>query len=154
MRNSHLKYVSARLSSGEQSHSQFRHRTGHVTVEMAVILPIAFAIFFGAVETTRINMIINGAENAAYEGARVGILPGATKWRIKKAAREILDAALVTGGTIKISPDPLTDDATSITVTVTIPLNKNFWGENSLGKGKKVKRSCTLTRETSFARAS
>lgn len=131
-----------------------QRRPGHVTVEMAVILPIAFAFFFGAVETTRINTIINAAENAAYEGARVGILPGATSRRIKVAARKILDAALIKGGRITISPDPLSDDETSITVTITIPLNKNFWGENNLGKGRKVIKSCTLTRETSFARAS
>lgn len=129
-------------------------RMGHVTVEMALILPVTFAFFFAAVETTRINTIINAAENAAYEGARVGILPGATKGRIRRAAREILDAALISGGSITISPDPLTDDATTITVTIQIPLNKNYWGENNLGKGKKVTRSCTLTRETSFARAS
>jgi Flp pilus assembly protein TadG len=149
-----MKQLSKKRSNDQQGRKTVRRRAGSVTVEMAVILPIAFAFFFAAVETTRINMIINGAENTAYEGARVGILPGANKARIKSAAREILDAVLVKGGKIKINPDPLTDDATSITVTVTIPLNKNFWGENNLGQGKKVKRSCTLTRETSFARAS
>lgn len=146
--HSRMRSCIGRPRRGTQRHA------GHVTVEMAVVLPIAFAFFFGAVETTRINTIINAAENAAYEGARVGILPGATKGRIKKAAREILDAALITGGSITITPDPLTDDDEPITVTVKIPLNKNFWGENNLGKGKKVTRSCTLTRETSFARAS
>lgn len=127
---------------------------------MAIILPIAFAFFFAAVEMTRINMIINGAENAAYEGARVGILPGANKSQVRNAVRKVLDAVLISHGSIAITSDALVEsetlpsDVTSITVTVTVPLNKNFWGENNHGKSKNVTRSCTLTRETSFARAS
>ena len=75
-------------------------RRGHVTVEMALILPITLSLFLGSVEFTRINTLINGAESAAYEGARRGILPGATIGQCQQEANRILEANGVLSATV------------------------------------------------------
>ena len=53
-------------------------RRAALTVEMALTLPIFFMILFGGLEMVRVNMLRNGLENAAFEGARRGSLPGST----------------------------------------------------------------------------
>ena len=53
-------------------------RTAAVVVEFAICAPILFLFFFASLEFSRVNMIRQSVENAVYEGARRGIVPGAT----------------------------------------------------------------------------
>ena len=57
---------------------QFCCRPGAVLVEMAITSSLAFLFFFAALEFCRVAMIRHTVENALYEGARTGIVPGAT----------------------------------------------------------------------------
>ncbi len=47
-------------------------------VEFAIVAPLLFLFFFAAMEFCRVAMIRHTADNAVYEGCRVGIIPGAT----------------------------------------------------------------------------
>ncbi len=49
-----------------------------MTVEFAICFPLLLLFFFAAFEFCRANMIRQTADNAAYEGARRAIVPGAT----------------------------------------------------------------------------
>ena len=53
-------------------------RRGATTVEVAMILPVLFLFIFASFEFSRLNMLKHLAGAAAYEGAREGIVIGAT----------------------------------------------------------------------------
>ena len=53
-------------------------RTGAAMVEFAIVSPLLFLFFFGAMEFCRVAMIRHTADNAVYEATRVGIIPGAS----------------------------------------------------------------------------
>jgi len=87
------------------------------------------------------------AQNAAYEGARTGMLPGATSSRVQAAALEILRVSGVQDGTITVTPSVLTPDDTDVTVDVSIPVDSNsFLAPMFLGGGS-LQATCTLSTE-------
>ncbi|MBX3440075.1 MAG: pilus assembly protein, partial [Planctomycetaceae bacterium] len=65
--------------SGRRSFSTLTERRGGATtVELAIVLPVLFLFVFSAIEFSRLNMLRHLASVAAYEGARQGIVLGAT----------------------------------------------------------------------------
>ncbi|MEZ6075910.1 MAG: pilus assembly protein [Pirellulaceae bacterium] len=52
-------------------------RSGVTTVEFAMTAPLLFMLLYAALELGHANMTFNAVEAACYEGARVGIVPGA-----------------------------------------------------------------------------
>ena len=60
-------------------------RTGALTIEVALCLPLLILLLFGCYEICRTSMILHATQSAAYEGARVGIVPGATPDKIEVA---------------------------------------------------------------------
>ena len=54
-------------------------RQGAAVIEMALTLPVLFLLLFACYEFGRANMIRHTAQGAAYEAARVAIVPGATR---------------------------------------------------------------------------
>jgi Flp pilus assembly protein TadG len=53
-------------------------RRGTAAVEFAMTAPLLFMMIYASVELGHANMVLNATEAACYEGARVGIVPGAT----------------------------------------------------------------------------
>lgn len=118
---------------------------GATTVEVALTLPVFFLILLMSVEAARLNTLRNTVENAAYEGARAGIVPGSTTSDVTTAVQPILNAVGAKSAVITTDPAVISDSATSITVTIDIPLGSNSWiGRTS---SQHMIRSCTLTRE-------
>src|SRR5690349_3344494 len=112
---------------GEQAHD----RSGSVTVETAIVLPVLFAMMFAAVDCARLNMLRNSTQNAAYEGARNAITPGATAADATSAAKKVLDGVGVKNYTIAVSPTTILSSTTKVTVTITVPLKFNSWMASS-----------------------
>ncbi len=52
--------------------------------------PLLFIILFGALKLGYANMVWNVAEAAAFEGAREGIVPGATASEVEVAFNNLL----------------------------------------------------------------
>jgi Flp pilus assembly protein TadG len=123
-------------------------RRGAVTVEFALVAPVAFLIIFGSVEFARLNMMLNTMENAAYEAARRGITPGATKANVEGAADVILQAVGAVNATVTVTPAVITNSTPNVTVTISMPLNDNAWISPHFTNNAVLSRSCTLTRET------
>lgn len=123
-------------------------RRGALTVEFALVAPLVFFIVFGAVEFARLNMLVNSMENAAYEGARRGIVPGATVAAVRAQSQQILQAVGAVNATITVSPGVITNQTPNVTVTITLPLNDNAWVTPRFTKNAILSRSCTLNRET------
>lgn len=100
---------------------------GVTVVEFALVAPIVFALFFGAIEFSRVNMLRHSIETAAYDGCRAAIIPGATAQDAIDRCNEILNAASATNATVTITPSTITPNTTNVTVTVDLPLNDNTW---------------------------
>ena len=128
-----------------------RERCGTVTVEFALALPILLLFTFAGIEFSRVNMIRNTAANAAYEGARRGIVPGATAADCEAAANELLGFVDISGGTVVATPATIESDTESVTVTVTIPITSaNSFITPEYFLGKTIVSSVTLPREITF----
>src|SRR5262245_12996460 len=103
-------------------------RRGATAVEFAICAPLVFAIFFAQLEFSRANLMRHSIETAAYEGARRGIVPGATANDIRTEALTILNAVSCRNPNISVSPAVILPTTTEVTVTISISLNENSWG--------------------------
>lgn len=134
---------------GRQCADFAREASGAGTVEMALVLPLIFLFFMACVEFGRVNVIRNSMENAAYEGAREGIVPGAAAARCRAACGNLLTIIGVNNAQIDVAPATIDNTTTDVTVTVTVPLRDNLWMAGRFFSGQTIVRSCTLTRELS-----
>jgi Flp pilus assembly protein TadG len=116
-------------------------------VEFALTAPLLFFIMFASLEFARVNMLRNTVEMAAYEGARRGIVPGATAEEVRDAARFPLDTIFVHDAKIEVEPAVITDSTRTVTVTVAVPLNENLWEPALFFQDKTVSNSLTMPRE-------
>ena len=124
-----------------------RFRKGAALVEFAITLPILFTVLFAAIEFSRVNAIRHSVANAAYEGARRGVVPGATETDTQSAATAILTAVCVRDAVVTVNPSVITEDTSEITVTIDVPLNQNTWITPKFFRDDILTSSCTLTRE-------
>lgn len=123
-------------------------RFGGVAVEFAMIAPIFFLVLFGGVEYASIHVTQCAMENAAFEAARHGIIPGATAEGCRQQAEDILDITRIQVYDVEVEPgflDPTVDD---IKVTVRVPLiPENKFGLSAFLNGDELVTSITLPRE-------
>lgn len=122
-------------------------RRGAITVEFAIVAPLVFLVVFASVEFARVNMLLNSMENAAYEGARRAIIPGATVAHARAEAQEVLDAVGAVKPTIEVSPSPLASSTPDVTVKIKVSLGDNAWVLPGFTGALQIERSCTLSRE-------
>ena len=128
-------------------HKKPDNRRGVVTVEFAIVAPVIFLMFFGALEFAAVNLVRQTASNAAYEGARVLVVPGANSDEAKTVAEQMLvNIGVANGATVNVE-----ETTEEVTVTVTIPADRNSWGLSRLFGGITVAQKCRLSREVSTA---
>jgi Flp pilus assembly protein TadG len=104
-----------------------RTRAGATLVEFAVVLPVVMLFFAAMVETSRALLLRHTADTAAYEGARSGMVPGATTEQARQAAQALLDAAGLRRTSVSVTPEELTEESSLITVHVEVPVTSNSW---------------------------
>lgn len=92
-------------------------------------------------------MLTHTAEQAAYEGARRGSIPGATASQVRKEAQDELSRIGVRQSTVTVSPSTIRASTENVTVTVRIPLSVNGWIAPQVLTNSFITRSCTLSRE-------
>ena len=126
-------------------------RSGASVVEFALIAPIFFMIILGMIEFGRMAMVQQVITNSAREGARIAVLDGATKQKVKNKVKDYLSSASITGANIKVTPDPPESAGygESVTVRVTIGFDKVSWLPSPffLG-GKTLQAESVMRRET------
>lgn len=111
-------------------------------VEFAVVAPLFFLfLLFPMIEVGRMVMVKQVITNASREGARIGVLDGATTADVTSAVNNYLSSAGVQGATVTVTPDPLSSAGYDAQVTVTVSVNFNqvswlpspmFLGEQNL----------------------
>ena len=122
-----------------------RDRSGVTTVEFALVAPVIFVVFLGAIEIANMNYCRNLANDTCYQVARAAIVPGADISSIEADAREGLEAVGITDATI----DTRDIAGDSIEVEVTIPLDQNSWGIGRFTSGWTIAQRCQLARQFS-----
>ena len=122
-------------------------RRGSAVVDFAMTAPIFFLILFGGMEFSRVNLLRNMCASAALEGAREGMLPGATASDCQDAAEEMLDILAVKEYTVTVTPNVILPETPEITVTVEVPMSDNALPMSEYVLGGTVTRSITLPRE-------
>lgn len=76
---------------GGPRYMRSNHRAGAALVELAICLPVFVLITFATIESCRMIYVRQSAKIAAYECARVGILPGVTADAMRDQCDLILD---------------------------------------------------------------
>jgi Flp pilus assembly protein TadG len=122
-------------------------RPGATVVEFALVVPLVLFLVFAAVEFARLNMLVNSMQNAAYEGARRGIVPGASVDRIEQAALAVLEGVGAVDSRVIVSPAVISSSTPQVQVTVRVPLDENAWVAPRFVQDVVLERSCTLSRE-------
>ena len=122
-------------------------RKGTTTVEVALTAPLLFLMFFAGIEFSRANMLRNVAENAALEGARVGILPGATAEQCIDMAKDNLAILEVNDAEVIVTPKKIKADTPDVPVAVRLPWETTPLPASKFVIGKWLVQSITLPRE-------
>ena len=125
-----------------------QNRFGGVAVEFAMVAPIFFLVLFGGIEFASIHITQCAMENAAFEGVRQGIVPGATAEDCREYAENILDATRIKVYQVKVEPSEIDALTEEVTVTVTVPMTPdNKFGLAAFLRGGDLVKSITLPRE-------
>jgi Flp pilus assembly protein TadG len=122
-------------------------RCGAAVVEFALTAPIVFLLVFGGMEFSRANMIRNAAGVAVLEGARAGIVPGATAQNCIDRTNSELAILNIQGGTVNVNPAVIDQNTLDVTVTVTVPLSQNALPLSKFVVGKQLVQSIKLKRD-------
>jgi Flp pilus assembly protein TadG len=123
-------------------------RQGSLTVEVAVCLPLLLTVLFASYELAHANMLLHATESAAYEGARVGIIPGASSDKIEAAVEGILNSVGVHNFEVKVKPKKIKSDTKSVKVELTVPFRANTSIPPFFVKEPRFHGECELSRET------
>lgn len=105
--------LASRCSHGDR-------RRGIAVVELAVCLPVLVLILLSTIEACVMLQLQQNVTITAYEGARIGIIPGIEASAVQAQCQMLLDDRNISGYTITMDPaDPTTmQDGDLFTVTV------------------------------------
>ena len=101
------------------------HRRGTTLAEFAIVMPLFFVLFFAGIEFSVLSTIRSTANNAAYEGARKLVIPGADAATGIAEARRVMAVVGVNNLTVTVTPATLTDETRDVTVRVSVPYADN-----------------------------
>lgn len=102
------------------------NREGLATLEFALVAPAFFIMIFASIEFSRLSMIRNLTQDAAYFAARHAMVPGATSAEAIDEANRILGFMNTKGAVISINEnEELDDDTNLVSVTITVPVAEN-----------------------------
>ena len=122
-----------------------RVRRGAAAVEFALVAIPFFFFMFACIEFGRMNTVRQTVNNAAYEGARKCIVPGATAAEGVAAAQAVLNAVGIRNTSVTVTPTTIVSTTPNVTVRVTAPLAANLWVRPAFLGNTTVGSSCQLT---------
>ena len=123
-------------------------RTGAVTVEFAIVANVMFVMIFGCIELTRMSLMRNLAQDAAYFAARAAVIPGATNADATREANRILGTLGTKGVSVVINNgQAVSQDTEELQVEVIIDLNQNMIMSPFLQTAKEIRTKATMKTE-------
>ena len=126
-----------------------RSRAGVAVVELAICLPILVLILVATVEACVMLQLQHNLTIAAYEGARIGIMPGANATSVQAQCEMLLDDRNINGYTITLTPSvPSTMNiGDAFTVTVQADCVSNSVVAAMFFEGKTLSESVVMLAE-------
>ena len=125
-----------------------RGRTGATAIEFALCAQVLFAMIIGGLEFSRLHMIRNLAQDAAYYAARDSMVPGATEAEAIAVANQILGYMDTQGANVVINDGlGLNEDSEEINVSITVPLGDNALFTSSILDGLEFEANATMRTE-------
>jgi Flp pilus assembly protein TadG len=122
-------------------------RRGATVAEFAITAPVFFLFLLAAFEFGWLNVIRHTADNAAYEAARAGMVPGATAGQAAAKANSILNIVGTRGAQVTVTPSVLTTETDQITVSIDVPLSSNGLIAPRFTAGRTIHAESTLRTE-------
>ena len=124
-------------------------RSGAAMVEFALTLPLMLIIMLGTIESCSMIHMKQTLQIAAYEAARISLVPKTTPAQVEYAATQILTDRNVRNAVITISPANFTSAPISsfITVTIQAPANDNFAVPLTFYKNRTITGTCSMMKE-------
>ena len=141
------------LRSGDRTQQQdsarlaSRNRRGVTAVEFAVVVPVFFMLLFAGIEFAIIGTIRSTSHNAAYEAARILVVPGANAADGITEAKRILSIIGVDTLTVTVTPTAITDTTQTVKVDIAIPYAQNAVFTPWFVGNVTLKSTCTLNTE-------
>jgi len=120
-------------------------------VEFALVAPVLVLLVFGLLEYGRMVMVQQVLTNATREGARMGVLDGATASEVTTFVEDYLEGASIDGGDVTIDPPEPSDAAFGepVTVTVDVPFDQVTWLPSPMYlHGQTLSASTSMRRES------
>jgi hypothetical protein len=118
-------------------------------VELAVTLPLLVLIVLGTIESCAMIYLTQSLHIAAYEGARVSLIPKSSALNVTDAANQIITDRRIKSSTITITPTDFKNAPLNspITVRVTAPVSANCPLTPLFFAGRTMAGSCTMMKE-------
>lgn len=116
-------------------------------MEFAFVAPVFLMLVFVALEFVRANNILHTAEQAAYEAARRGIVPGATVAQVREACDFVLGSVGARGAVVTVTPGTITPSTRTVTVDIRVPMNANGFVTPLFFRDRVVQASMRMVRE-------
>ena len=102
-------------------------RRGAAAVEFALAMTVLFLFVFASIEFVRLSMLRHSVEYASYLGARRAIIIGTKSKDAEDVAKAHLSAMGLTGGSVNVQPNNVTDETQMVEVAVSVPVTGNSW---------------------------
>ena len=135
----------------KQIRSNERHtrcfRTGAHTVEFAFVLPVMLLIVMCGIEFARFNLLRHVVENASYEATRHVIVPGAKVEEAEAIASRMLEVLGAKDAIVEVTPSPILESTTEVSVKVTLPAANNLWTIGRFAKNVTIQSETKLVTE-------
>ena len=127
----------------------YADRRGTAVAEAAICLPVLMVIFVGTIEVCNMLFIGQTLKVTAYEGSRVGIVPGANAANVNYQCESLLNDRNVQSASIDMTPaDPsMLDPGDFFTVTIEADCGANSIIGSSFFAGRTMSRSVSLPRK-------
>jgi len=122
-------------------------RKGALTIEVALCLPLLILLLFGGYELARTSMVLHATQSAAYEGARTGIVPGASQEEIEASVGFILRTMGVRNFDVETVPAVIERDTPQLEVIVRVPVSDTLGLPQLFVEDPTFVGTCTLFRE-------
>jgi hypothetical protein len=128
---------------------RYSKRNAAAIVELAFVLPLFITLLFATIEACAMLHLQQTLEIAAYESARVSLVPSSRPKLVEETAERFFKNRNVDGGTIEISPSnfdtlPI---GTNITVRISAPSNGNLPIPPMFFYNKNLSASCSMMKE-------
>ena len=128
-------------------HPSKQIRKGAVTVEFAVNASVFFMLVLVSFEFARFMMVRQSMDQAAYEGARFGIIPGNTADGVRAKTNQFLNSFGIRNPTITITPSTIDSTTRSVTVKVSANFSGSAWITPLFSRNTVIESRMTLDHE-------